>query len=366
MWSQANQGSINIAGRKPVVDPFYRYKMPPVTCSYEKTWAVISNLGEISKALRRVDAEILKFWGCELGTQTRRRHGRAMVKGRHSPATLQETLSLYIDSFLLCRTCERPETDYELSKKELVQFCKGCGGRAPADMEHKVAKFIFNSYKAKKENETKIQSDNGKGKAKKKTKDKKRKEEVKGSKFASILELDDAGALLEAVEEVRKFLEIHPHEPANKLLRVVIREQKMSVLMVKERMRIMVRAGLLRQEDGKEGLLDERYAAVLRSLTEESAMMMSFMQGYLIASLEEAYVLGRWSKARFVLVLKALYNEDVVGEDCILGWAAGDQESDRLVDKSERALLVATARPFLVWLREAGVEDSSDEEEGAR
>ena len=66
--------SINIAGLTAVEDFSYRYKMPPLQAKIEgrgngiKT--VLVNVVDLSTALHRDPAEITKFFGTELGSQT--------------------------------------------------------------------------------------------------------------------------------------------------------------------------------------------------------------------------------------------------------------------------------------------------------
>lgn len=65
---------INIAGLVEVEDFSYRYKMPPMQAKIEgrgngiKT--VLVNIVDLSTALHREPAEITKFFGTELGSQT--------------------------------------------------------------------------------------------------------------------------------------------------------------------------------------------------------------------------------------------------------------------------------------------------------
>lgn len=76
-------------------DPSYRYKMHKVVGKIEgrgngiKT--VIVNASEISKELKRPTAQFVKFFGCELCSQSKYedKTDRAVVNGAHDNATLQ-------------------------------------------------------------------------------------------------------------------------------------------------------------------------------------------------------------------------------------------------------------------------------------
>jgi len=373
--------ALPIAGRdKPVTDPYYRYQMPAIVCRYEKTWTVVINLAQVARALRRDETEVLKFWAVELGTQTRFQHGAAMVKGQHKAQILQDALGLYIDAFVLCGTCDRPETVYTCKKQrrydQVVQICLGCGAHTPVECvdNEAVSKLIVRSYKAhvaakKKKKKEKIEVGGDEKPPKEKKKKPKNEKSIKPT-CPGPEEMDDLDALEEAIEQVSSFLATNPKAPPEMILRTLIREQKLSVLMVKERLRILVRACLLSPEgeDTKQiaSTMVDRWTPVLCALIEESPMMRLYLQGYLIACLEEAFLLGAWSKCLFVMFLKALYDQDLLEESVILEWASvgvGDKSpSDGLVDESTRALLVRAAHPFVVWLEEAEEESSSGEE----
>ena len=72
--------------------------------------------------------------------------------------------------------------------------------------------------------------------------------------------------------------------------------------------------------------------------------------------------------AKFALVLKALYDDDVVEEEDILKWHdAGvdgvdpDVHKPPAVDAQASAAFLAASEPFVTWLREA--ESDTEEEE---
>ena len=95
---------INIAGTTSVDDPEYRYKMPAVFGKIEGSGngikTVIPNISDVGTALHRGPAEVNKFFGTELGAQTRysAETDRAIVNGAHTDATLQDLIKRYIDT----------------------------------------------------------------------------------------------------------------------------------------------------------------------------------------------------------------------------------------------------------------------------
>lgn len=131
-------------------DPFYRYKMPPIQSKTEgrgngiKT--AIMNLAEVSRALGRPPAYVVKFFGYELGAQTsiNVEQDRYLVNGAHDSNELQDSLDGFINKFVLCGSCKNPETEIQIKGKDLLQKdCKACGKITMIDLKHKLSSYIL-------------------------------------------------------------------------------------------------------------------------------------------------------------------------------------------------------------------------------
>lgn len=153
-------GIVNI--RRDVDDKFYRYRMPLLTTKIEgkgngiKT--VCPNMADVARALSRPPTYPTKFFGCELGAQTSfdDKNERYIVNGAHNADRLRELLDVFIDKFVLCKSCKNPETDLVIIGKgrneSIIRDCKACGERTDIDMRHKLTTFILKNppVKAKK------------------------------------------------------------------------------------------------------------------------------------------------------------------------------------------------------------------------
>ncbi|KDR76014.1 hypothetical protein GALMADRAFT_279303 [Galerina marginata CBS 339.88] len=143
-------GIVNI--RRDVDDKFYRYRMPVLTTKIEgkgngiKT--VIPNMSDVARALSRPPTYTTKFFGCELGAQTTfdEKNDRYIVNGAHNADRLRELLDVFIDKFVLCKSCKNPETELVILKsgrqEDIIRDCKACGERTGVDMRHKLTTFI--------------------------------------------------------------------------------------------------------------------------------------------------------------------------------------------------------------------------------
>ncbi|EFI27879.1 translation initiation factor [Coprinopsis cinerea okayama7 len=144
-------GIVNI--RRDVDDKFYRYRMPLLTTKIEgkgngiKT--VCPNMSDVARALSRPPTYPTKFFGCELGAQTSfdEKNDRYIVNGAHDANRLRELLDVFIEKYVLCKSCKNPETDLVILKQgrneEIIRDCKACGERTEVDMRHRLTTFIL-------------------------------------------------------------------------------------------------------------------------------------------------------------------------------------------------------------------------------
>ena len=130
-------------------DPFYRYKMPLIISKIEGRGngirTAIMNTSDVTRALSRPPAYVIKFFGFELGAQTSINEidDRYHVNGSHDAPKLQELLDGFINKFVLCKACKNPETDIIVQRDgNLLRDCKACGRRTPIDLKHKLTSYI--------------------------------------------------------------------------------------------------------------------------------------------------------------------------------------------------------------------------------
>ncbi|KAG9159018.1 hypothetical protein Leryth_021733 [Lithospermum erythrorhizon] len=136
------------AGNKD--DAFYRYKMPRMVTKIEgrgngiKTNIV--NMVEIAKALARPASYTTKYFGCELGAQSKfdEKTGTSLVNGSHDTPKLAGLLENFIKKFVQCYGCRNPETEIVITKSQMVQLkCAACGFVSDVDMRDKLTTFII-------------------------------------------------------------------------------------------------------------------------------------------------------------------------------------------------------------------------------
>jgi translation initiation factor 5 len=186
--------ALNIVGTKgDKNDPAFRYKMSSIVGKIEgrgngiKT--VIVNCADVAAQLHRPTEQLCKFFGCELGAQSRwvEQDQKAIVTGAHPTAELQRLVDVFCDKFVLCPSCNLPETTLKIKSKrgEIWHVCAACGAKEMADMSHKLCTFILKNAKASKRKKEDKKAKKAKEKKKKETpeeREKRKKREKKEKK----------------------------------------------------------------------------------------------------------------------------------------------------------------------------------------
>lgn len=131
-------------------DAFYRYKMPKLVTKIEgrgngiKTNVV--NMVDVAKALARHPAYTTKYFGCELGAQSKfdEKTGTSIVNGAHDTSKLAALLEIFIKKYVQCYGCGNPETEVVITKTQLITLkCAACGYLSDVDMRDKLTTFIL-------------------------------------------------------------------------------------------------------------------------------------------------------------------------------------------------------------------------------
>ncbi|KAL7530171.1 hypothetical protein ACHAXR_006721 [Thalassiosira sp. AJA248-18] len=380
-----------------VDDPEYRYKMPNVFGKQEGrgngSKTVIPNISAVGLSLHRDPGEVNKFFGCEMGAQTtwNAETDRAVVNGHHTDQMLQQMIHKYIEAFVLCPNCRLPETEYKIKSGCVYHKCAACGAKEMVDMSHKLCTYILAQDKKakaeakksgkkkdkdkKKSKKDKDSDDSGDDKKKekkdKKSKDKKKekkdKKKEKKSKEDADKEddfgsdedngptehVDDANAMALAVEATKKFLSENPDAFPSAIAEKVVNEQMASGLKSQERVHIFITAAFT--SDFFKHKQVEKHAATIGEITSGGG---NIMERHLISACEG---LCADKPKNFAVLIKQLFDEDVLEEDTILEWA-GEGRTDytlESVDEDQRCSMRAEAEPVVVWLQE---DDSSDED----
>lgn len=392
-------GDVMIPILKNTKDPHYRYKMPKLTAKVEGSGngikTVITNMVAVSKALDRPPAYPTKYFGCELGAQVSINNDLFVVNGCHDPEKLQKLLYGFIDKFVLCTKCNNPETNLTINHNKIGQKCIACGYDTTINKSiHKITTYIINHPpdgssgvqtttigSSKKEKGLKgSKSKNGGSKSP--DNDNKKKyieandhnheedewddEELTTDAYADRMRelcegLNNANVRLDSKQSADIFSEYFKEKmKANLLLDATVQKE---IVKEAERLNIKDKSILIIAELlFTENILEEikAYKMLLLRFCHENRKAQKYLMGAFEQTVGERLHEALFGKC--MLVLKALYDEDVLDEEIIMEWS--QKESKKYVSKAMSRQIHEKVAPFIKWLKEAETEEDSSSEDG--
>jgi translation initiation factor 2 subunit 2 len=108
-----------------------RFVVPKVLGHLEGNKTVISNFLQIADTLRRSPDHFLKYILKELATPGEIVKQLVIFKSKVSASKINEKIQQYVDEFVLCKECGKPDT--KLVKEGHIYFirCLVCGAKQP-------------------------------------------------------------------------------------------------------------------------------------------------------------------------------------------------------------------------------------------
>lgn len=118
-----------------------RFKMPKADIFYEGNTTVLRNFDKITDTLNREANHLLKFFLGSVGTAGEKSGGRIIFQGKIPARTIQDKLVEYIDTYVLCSECNRPDTHLVKKGRTILIRCDACGAfRSIGSMKKKTIK----------------------------------------------------------------------------------------------------------------------------------------------------------------------------------------------------------------------------------
>ena len=108
-----------------------RFEIPKVMGHIEGNKTVISNFGQIASALGREVNHLLKFVLKELATPGKLSGNSVIFGTKVSASRINEVIKMYVDEYVLCFECGKPDTKLILEGKITYLKCAACGARRP-------------------------------------------------------------------------------------------------------------------------------------------------------------------------------------------------------------------------------------------
>lgn len=106
-----------------------RFEVPKVKGHIQGNKTIVSNFLQIAQTIRRPAVHLLKYVNRELATLGEIKNTSVIFKSKIPAARLNEKIESYVDSFVICKTCNRPDTKIEKEGNVTMMTCQACGAR---------------------------------------------------------------------------------------------------------------------------------------------------------------------------------------------------------------------------------------------
>ncbi len=106
-----------------------RFQVPKVAGHLEGNKTVISNFFQITGILGRTPEHLLKYINRELAAKGELKRQLLVFNTKLPSGKLNEKIEQYVDTYVMCKECNRPDT--KLVKEGMITFmrCQACGAK---------------------------------------------------------------------------------------------------------------------------------------------------------------------------------------------------------------------------------------------
>jgi len=107
-----------------------RLELPMLYVNTVGMRTIISNFKDIASALDRDPQHMLKFLTREMATAATFHDSRAIFQGKFRRDVFERLLQRYMESFVICPVCKRPDTKIVKEKRLTFLVCNACGAKS--------------------------------------------------------------------------------------------------------------------------------------------------------------------------------------------------------------------------------------------
>ncbi len=106
-----------------------RFNVPNVQLMVQGNRSFWQNFQEIITILNRPGKEVLKYVAGQLATAGNIEGSNAIFNGKFTPEQVDVFLNRYIESYVICPVCTRPDTSMAKEGNAYYLVCLACGAR---------------------------------------------------------------------------------------------------------------------------------------------------------------------------------------------------------------------------------------------
>jgi len=108
-----------------------RFEIPKVEGLFEGKKTILTNFFQIASQIRRDPEHFQKFLLKELATPGQKEGERLILNNKIPSKKINQKLEQYINEFVLCRECKKPDTEFIKEDRLTFLKCLACGAKHP-------------------------------------------------------------------------------------------------------------------------------------------------------------------------------------------------------------------------------------------
>ncbi len=109
-----------------------RFSVEKVKGHIEGNKTIVTNLAQIAGGMRRELNHLLKFLNKELAVKAVDEGNRVIFFSKVSSSRINDKINKYVEEYVMCNKCNRPDTKIEKIKGVEYIVCSACGSKHPA------------------------------------------------------------------------------------------------------------------------------------------------------------------------------------------------------------------------------------------
>ena len=108
-----------------------RFELPRVESIIQGKQTIWKNFAKVAKDLKRDKNQLYKFVMKEISTSSTISNQSLILSGVFNNYKLNKILEKYINNFVLCSACHKPDTEIIVQNNVKVMKCTACGAITP-------------------------------------------------------------------------------------------------------------------------------------------------------------------------------------------------------------------------------------------
>ncbi len=108
-----------------------RFDVPKAKGHIQGNRTILSNFHIIAKAINRDPEHLLKFILRELASPGELSESAAIIKSKVSSEKVNNKINKYVQEFVICPDCGKPDTILKKEKGLTIKVCQACGSKHP-------------------------------------------------------------------------------------------------------------------------------------------------------------------------------------------------------------------------------------------